>query len=275
MGRESTDGGGRTRRVTPSARATAVAAFALALTACSGGDGADTRSPDAPGASGTTVVVYAAASLGDVFDDIAAEFESAHPDVAVEFSLGGSSALAEQLRQGAPGDAFAPASVDAMADVIDAGLVANHADVFATNTLQIAVPPGNPGGVTGLEDLERSELVVALCAPEVPCGAASEALLQNAGVTAKPDTLEQDVRAAMTKVELGEVDAALVYTTDVLRAGDAAEGIDAVGAESVVNSYPIAVLRDARSPTAARAFVDFVLSARAATILKEAGFGPA
>jgi molybdate transport system substrate-binding protein len=190
----------------------------------------------------------------------------------VQVSFAGSSALATQISQGAPADVFASANEAQMAVVSDAGLAAGEPQVFAANVLQIAVPAGNPAGVTGLADLAREELAIAVCAPQVPCGAAAEDVLAAAGVTAAPDTLEEDVRAALTKVELGEVDAALVYTTDVTAAGDAVEGIDVPEAEQRPNDYPIAALADAPNPEAAAAFVELVRSDEGRQALADAGF---
>ena len=144
--------------------------------------------------------------------------------------------------------------------------------MFARNVLQLVVPAGNPAGVTGLEDLTDPDLTIALCAPEVPCGSAAEKVFAAAGLTAAPDTLEQDVKAVLTKVELGEVDAALVYRTDVLAAGDTVEGIDLPEAEDAVNDYPVAVLAESPNPDAAQAFVDLVLSADGQDVLTGAGF---
>src|SRR3712207_2319827 len=158
-----------------------------------------------------------------------------------------------------------------MAVVVDAGLT-DDPQVFAANVLQLAVPAGNPADVTGLADLAREELTIAVCAPQVPCGAAAEDVFAAAGIAAAPDTLEEDVRAALTKVELGEVDAALVYTTDVAAAGDAVEGIDVPEAERAVNDYPIAVLADAPNPEAAAAFVQLVRSEEGRQALAGAGF---
>jgi len=159
-----------------------------------------------------------------------------------------------------------------MQTVVDAGLAENPV-VFATNTLELAVPAGNPAGITGLDDLARADLHVALCDASVPCGAASARLLDQEGVTAVPDTLESDVKAVLTKVSLGEVDAALVYRTDVLAAGDEVEGIEVPGAASVVNRYPIAALTDAASPEAAAAFVSFVLGDDGRAVLDDLAFG--
>jgi molybdate transport system substrate-binding protein len=145
--------------------------------------------------------------------------------------------------------------------------------VFATNTLALVVPAGDPGDVSGLEDLARAELRVALCDESVPCGAASATLLDAEGVAAQPDTLESDVKAVLTKVSLGEVDAGLVYRTDVLAAGDAVEGIEVPAAASVVNRYPIAALADAADRDAAAAFVAFATGADARELLDRLGFG--
>ena len=245
-------------------------ALALWLTGCTGtADGQGT----APGAGelGGTLTVFAAASLTDVFPGLGERLEADNPGLDVRFSFAGSSALAAQVTQGAPADVFASADRSQMAAVTAAGLAAEP-QLFAANVLQLAVPAGNPGGVTGLADLAREELAVALCAPQVPCGSAAADVLAGAGVAAAPDTLEEDVRAALTKVELGEVDAALVYTTDVAAAGDAVEGIAVPEAARVVNEYPIAVLADAPNPQAAAAFVALVRSVEGQRALAEAGF---
>lgn len=238
-----------------------VAALALAGCAAQPVTGADD-------ALGGTVTVFAAASLTESFDAIATRFEAEHPGVDVVVNYGGSSALATQIVEGAPADVFAAASGTTMEAVGD---LAVDPAVFATNTLQIAVPVGNPGGVTGLADLARPDLAVALCAVEVPCGAAAKTALDDAGVAASVDTFEQDVKAVLTKVELGEVDAGLVYVTDVTAAGDHVEGITLPDAPAT--AYPIAALRDSANPDAATAFVEYVQSGRAQGILAAAGFG--
>ena len=245
----------------------------LLLAGCGGsadGDAAATPSTSPAGPSGT-LTVFAAASLTDVFAGLGERLEADHPGLDVQFNFAGSSALATQITQGAPVDVFASANESQMGVVTDAGL-ADAPRVFAANVLQLAVPAGNPAGVTGLADLAREELTIAVCAPQVPCGAAAEDILAAAGVTAAPDTLEEDVRAALTKVELGEVDAALVYTTDVTAAGDAVEGIDVPEAEQAVNDYPVAVLADAPNPEAAAAFVELVRSEEGQQALADAGF---
>jgi molybdate transport system substrate-binding protein len=254
-----------------SRRPAAVAAIAaLSLAGCGSAP---------PGASSAAVTgditVFAAASLTETFTRIGADFEAANPGTRVRFNFGGSSALAQQINQGAPADVFASAAPAPMKQVGDAGGMSGGPTTFVRNRLQIAVPAGNPGKVTGLADFAKADLTIALCAEQVPCGAAARTALRAAGVTAAPDTLEQDVKAVLTKVSLGEVDAALVYRTDVRAAGDKVEGIQFPEADRAVNDYPIATLATAPNPAGARAFVDHVLSDRGRAVLGAAGFdGP-
>ncbi|GHF16323.1 molybdate ABC transporter substrate-binding protein [Pseudolysinimonas yzui] len=219
----------------------------------------------------STVTVLAAASLTDALDEASAAYRAEHPDVEIVVGYGGSSALAEQIVSGAPADVFFAANEATMQTVVDASLAVDP-EVLLTNTLELVVPAGNPGEVRGLADLADPQLVVALCDPSVPCGAAAVQLLDLAGVTASVDTYEDDVRAALTKVALGEVDAALVYRTDVAAAGDAVEGIEIPEAASVVNRYPVALLADAADPAAAQEFLDFLRSAEGREVFERAGF---
>jgi molybdate transport system substrate-binding protein len=255
--------------------AAAVAAIALALAGCTatadgdgGGEGAGTEIPDP--ATGT-ITVFAASSLTEVFGVLETAFEEMHPSAEVVLSFGGSGALATQIIGGGPADVFAAASEAPMKTVADAGDAADPA-IFTTNTLEIAVPAGNPAGITGLADFANPDLTIALCDPSVPCGAAAETLIHQAGYQPSPDTLEQDVKAVLTKVELGEADAGLVYVTDVVAAGDKVDGIEVPGAGDVVNKYPIAVITDAPNPAGAQAWVDFVLSDEGQAALTAAGF---
>ncbi len=253
-----------------------------AVLASSGCGGSAEQEADEAGASsesageqlGGTLTVFAAASLTDVFTDLGDRLEEEHPELEVRFNFAGSSALATQITQGAPADVFASANLPQMAVVTDAGLADGEPEVFTANVLEIAVPPGNPGEVTGPADFARAELALAVCAPDVPCGAAAEEVFAIAGVTPQPDTLEEDVRAALTKVELGEVDAALVYASDVASAGDAVEGIAFPEAAEAVNEYPLCVLQEAPNPDAAAAFVELVLSDEGQRALADAGFQP-
>nr|WP_260407947.1 molybdate ABC transporter substrate-binding protein [Planomonospora venezuelensis] len=217
------------------------------------------------------MTVFAAASLTGTFTELGRAFEAAHPDITVRFNFGSSATLAQQIVQGAPADVFAAASPATMKTVTDASL-AGPPVTFARNRLQIAVPAGNPAGIDALEDLADAEVKVALCAAQVPCGAAAARALEAAGVEVTPVTLEQDVKATLTKVVLGEVDAALVYVTDVRASGGEVEGIDFPEAARAVNDYPIAVLSTAPAGQAAQRFVDAVRSAQGRDVLARAGF---
>ncbi len=218
------------------------------------------------------VTVFAAASLTGAFGEIRTGFQRRHPDIRVTLSFGSSATLAAQLRQGAPVDVFAAADRRTMDLVTSAGLAPADPPTFARNRLQIAVPTGNPGGVRGLSDFGRDRLTVAVCAPSAPCGAAAQAAFRAEGVTARPDTYEKDVKAVLAKVTLGEVDAALVYHTDVVAAGDAVVGIDLPTAARIVNDYPVAVLREAPNRRGARAFVAYLRSDAGRQALVNAGF---
>ncbi|WP_295779463.1 molybdate ABC transporter substrate-binding protein [uncultured Microbacterium sp.] len=240
-----------------------LAAAVAALAGCAAQPAPPAASDD--GLSGT-VEVYAAASLQRSFDEIARAFEADHPGVTVSPVYDGSSTLATQIAEGAPADVFASADEKNMAKVVDQ---APEPQVFAGNTLVIAVPTGNPAGVETLADLSR--VTTVLCAPEVPCGAASRTLLSNAGVAVTPASSEQNVTAVLTKVAAGEADAGLVYATDVVGRDDV-EAIVPAGADAVVNRYPIASLTDAPNPPAAAAFVEFVFSDAGQRILADAGF---
>lgn len=218
------------------------------------------------------VTVFAAASLTGAFSEIRAEFQRSHPGTRVVLSFGSSATLAAQLRQGAPADVFAAADRRTMDLVTSAGLAPANPPTFARNRLQIAVPAGNPGGVRGLRDFERDSLAIAVCTPSAPCGAAAAAAFRAAGVTARPDTYDKDVKAALAKVVLGEVDAALVYHTDVVAAGDAVVGIELPAEARVANDYPVAILRAAPNRHGAQAFVGYLRSDAGRRTLAVAGF---
>lgn len=246
-----------------SVRLVAALAAAALLAGCASTAPEPAASVDGP--SGT-VEVYAAASLQRSFDEIARAFEEQNPGTTVSAVYDGSSTLATQIAEGAPADVFASADEKNMAKV---AAQAPDPKLFAGNTLVIAVPAGNPASVRDLDDLAR--VTTVLCAPEVPCGAASQTLLSNAGVAVTPASAEQNVTAVLTKVAAGEADAGLVYATDVVGRDDV-EAIVPTGADAVVNRYPIATLSDASNPGAASAFVAFVLSDAGQKILADAGF---
>ncbi len=266
----------RSPRVRPVTAALAVAVVTgLGLVACAPG-AADASGSTAEPTGGATLrgdlTVLAAASLTEAFTALGERFEAAHPGVHVTFVFAGSSALAAQVADGAPADVLATADPATMDGVVAAGHA--HAPVvFATNTLRIAVPRGNPGAVTGLDDLADPAVKVALCQPEVPCGTAAAAVLTRAGLEVTPVTLEPDVKAVLAKVRLGEVDAGLVYVTDVVAAGDDVEGVDLPPGSDVTTDYPVATLTAAPHPDAAAAFVDLVLSPTGTEVLSAAGFG--
>jgi molybdate transport system substrate-binding protein len=219
-----------------------------------------------------TVLVSAAASLTDAFADVAVAFETAHPAIDVMLNFAASSALRDQIIEGAPIDVFASANPANMTALVGAGLVEGDPRVFVRNLLQIAVPAGNPAGITGLADFARGDLFIGLCAAGVPCGDFARTALANAGVTPAIDSNEPDVRALLTKIEAGELDAGITYVTDVASAGGTVEGIDIPEAVNVVAEYPIAVIATAPNPEAAAAFVSFVLSADGQAILAGYGF---
>ncbi|MET8361819.1 molybdate ABC transporter substrate-binding protein [Micromonospora sp. NPDC005171] len=240
------------------------------MAGCGAGDGRAAGGGD--GRVTGTVTVFAAASLTGSFTRIGKDFEAANPGSRVTLNVAGSSALANQITQGAPADVFASAAPANMATVVEAGDADGTPGVFARNQLVIAVPRGNPKAVAGLADLSVPGVKVALCAVQVPCGAAARTALDAAGVALTPVTLERDVKGALAKVKLGEVDAALVYRTDTRAASVDVTGVEFPESARAVNDYPIVALRDAPNPNGARAFVAYVRSAAAQAVLAEAGF---
>lgn len=280
-----------TRRRRPLATAATIAATAIAALALAGCAGADARAgtgPDASTPAGTAdpelrgeLTIFAAASLGGAFDELAAQFEARHPSLDIApITYDGSATLATQLIEGAAADVFASADERNLSKVDDAGLVDGAPEPFATNVLEIAVQPGNPLGIDALDDLAAGagheasdDPLVVVCAPEVPCGSAAATLLELAGVALTPASEEQNVSAVLTKVRSGEADAGLVYVTDIAAAAGDVEGVSITGADAATNVYPIAALAEAANPEAARAFVEFVRSDEGAAVLAAFGFG--
>jgi molybdate transport system substrate-binding protein len=257
--------------------ATMAAGLPLGLAVALAGCGSSAASPSsaasgsAPSFSGT-VTVFAAASLTGTFTTLGTEFEHAHPGTTVQFSFAGSDSLAAQIVNGAPADVFASASPTTMATVRGKGLAAGSSTVFTRNQLEIAVPPGNPMNLHSLADLVKPGPKLALCAATVPCGSAALAAFTKAGLTPHPVTLEVDVKSVLTKVELGEADAGLVYKTDVKAAQGKVAGVTFPEAGAAINLYPIVVLKSSANHEAAQAFVGFVLSAEGRRVLLAAGF---
>jgi molybdate transport system substrate-binding protein len=250
-----------------------LAALTLAAVALAGCGEATAQSPAAGSTKiSGTVTVLAAASLTESFTTIGKDFEAAHPGTTVVFSFAGSSQLAQQITSGAPADVFASASPATMKTVTDAGDAAGTPVTFVKNQLVIAVPKGNPKGLTSLAAIAEPGVKVALCATQVPCGAAAQKALTAAGVTLTPVTQEQDVKAALAKVKLGEVDAALVYRTDARAAASDVDGVEFPESAQAINDYPIAALKGAPNPAGAAAFVAYVQSPPAQQVLAKAGF---
>ncbi len=221
---------------------------------------------------GADITVFAAASLTAAFTEIGEAFTVENPDAEVTFNFAGSSALVSQITEGAPVDVFASADLANMDKVTDAGLEVGVPVVFAANLAEIVVEPGNPQGITGVADLADPALVVVQCAPEVPCGAYAEQIFDNAGITVTPSSFEENVKAVVTKVTLGEADAGVVYRTDVIAAGDAAAGVSIPAEINVVADYPVVGLADAPNPDGASGFIDFVLGPAGQQILASYGF---
>jgi molybdate transport system substrate-binding protein len=240
----------------------------LVLTAC--GSGTPTSTGSSP--AGGTLVVYAAASLKKTFTDIGKQFETDNPGWKVESTFAGSSDLVTQLTQGAKADVFASADTANMDKAAKAGLLAGDPVNFASNTLVIVTPPGNPKKIASFADLAAADLKVVVCAAQVPCGAATKKVEQATKVTVNPVSEESSVTDVLTKVTTGQADAGVVYVTDAIGAGNKVAEVDFVESSVAVNTYPIAVLKSAANADAAHKFVDLVMGEAGQKILSAAGF---
>ncbi len=241
-----------------------LAGAGLVVTGC--GDADDAAAQE------STVTVLAAASLTESFTAIGRAFEQANPGVWVELSFGPSSGLVSQVIEGAPADILATANTATMQTAEDAGVVSTP-QAFASNSLTIAVPAANPANISDLAGLGEPGVLVAVCEPQVPCGAAAQQVITASGLPIEPVTFDIDVKAVLTKVILDEVDAGMVYATDVRAAGDDVIGIT-IPADATANvTYPIAVVEGADVADAAQRFIDFVMSPPAQEILAQSGFG--
>jgi len=218
------------------------------------------------------IIIFAAASLKKTFTDLGEQFKTQNPGSSVEFSFAGSSDLVTQLTQGAPADVFASADTKNMDKAAQAGLLAGNPVNFASNTLTIAVAPGNPKKIGSFKDLTRQGLNVVVCAPQVPCGSATQKVEQVTGVTLYPVSEESAVTDVLSKVETGQADAGLVYVTDAKGAGDKVASVAFPEAAGAVNTYPIAVLKESKSQELARKFVDLVTGEAGQKVLNAAGF---
>jgi len=233
----------------------------LPLAACGEDDG---------NTSPRSLTVLAAASLTDVFEGMADDFEADHEGAEITFSFGSSTDLAEQVADGAPGDVLATADETSMQVADDAG-VAGEVEPFATNVLVIVTPPDNPAGIESLADLEDATWV--RCADDVPCGRVAQGVLEAKGITTEPASLEEDVRATLDKVVSGEADAGLVYASDAVVAGDAVTTIEIPGSEEELTSYFVTTLEQAEDADLGQAWVDYLTSEDGRAALEEAGFG--
>ena len=267
---------------------TGALALALILAACSGSPSESTPSAsDAAGPSGSSsdapaeetttqapaltgdLAVFAAASLEGVFTELGTLLEEQNPELTVTFNFAASSALAQQVIAGAPADVLATASA---ATMTEAEAETGEPVTFASNVLVIVTPPDNPGSVTGLTDFANADLRIALCAVEVPCGAAADKIFRATGIVPAPDTYEANVTATLNRAVSGEVDAALVYRTDALGAGKSVGTIEFPESADAVNNNLIAPLTAAPNPEAAAAFIALVTSPEGQAVLSDAGF---
>jgi molybdate transport system substrate-binding protein len=257
-----------------------MAALAATMAGCSSSSTTTTSAPAAttsssPAASSSalpagTITVFAAASLMGTFTELGKQFEGYSGDT-VKFSFGASSTLATQITSGAPADVFASAAPKNMDTVVSAGDASNPQD-FAKNTAEVAVPPSNPANVTSVTDLAKSSVKVALCQPQVPCGVVAGEVFKNAGIIVKPVTLQPDVKSVLTQVELGNVDAGMVYVTDVKAAGSKVKGVTIPASQNASTLYPIATISSSKEMAIAQAFVAYVLSPAGQQVLAAAGF---
>lgn len=219
------------------------------------------------------ITVFAAASLKKSFTEIGEQFKTDNPGTDVEFSFAGSSDLVTQLTQGAPADVFASADIKNMDKVVHDGLLAGEPVNFASNTLMIAVAPGNPKKITSFKDLAQPGLSVVVCAPQVPCGSATQKVEQAAETRLNPVSEESSVADVLNKVVTGQADAGLVYVTDVQGAGDKVTGVAFPESAGAVNTYPIAVLKQSAHADLAKKFADLVTGDAGQKVLSAAGFG--
>lgn len=238
----------------------AMLALAVAAVGCDGSSAAEDE-----------LLVSAASSLSEAFSEIENAFESEHPGLDVVLNLGGSAQLRDQVIEGAPADVIASADAEILDDLAGAGLIRGDYQLLALNRLRIAVPRGNPGGLEGIEDLADPSLLIGLCAKGVPCGDFAREILQRAGVEPEVDTEEPNVRALMVKIEAGEIDAGIVYDSDVT-SSSGVEGIEIPERINVSARYAIAVLEGGSNQEGASEFVAFTLSDRGTEILNAHGF---
>ena len=253
-------------------RIAAAAALLLAMVTGCGSSDEGTSSSSTSSTEGGKLIVFAAASLKKSFTEIGEQFKTDNPGTVVEFSFAGSSDLVTQLTQGAPADVFASADTKNMDKAAQADLLAGDPVNFASNTLTIVVAPGNPKKVASFKDLTQAGLSVVVCAPQVPCGSATEKVEKATGVQLNPVSEESQVTDVLNKVTTGEADAGLVYVTDAQGAGDKVTAVPFPESADAVNTYPIAVLEQAKDRELAGKFLDAVTGEAGQKVLSAAGF---
>jgi molybdate transport system substrate-binding protein len=236
------------------------------------GSGSSGGGSGGSGGSGKTLTIFAASSLTESFQKLEKTFEQQNPGVDVKFNFGGSSSLVQQINEAGGADVFASANEKNMTKLVKAGNNAGEPALFVTNTLEIAVPPGNPKKITGFKDLSKAGTTLVVCASEVPCGSATKKLEKATGVTLKPKSEEQNVKSVLGKVEANEADAGLVYVTDVTSANGKVKGIEFPEADKAVNKYPIVATKDAKQPDLAKKWIALVRGPQGQAVLKKAGF---
>jgi molybdate transport system substrate-binding protein len=250
----------------------AIAALgAVAVAGCGSSGGGSSSSTSGSSSSTGTITVLAAASLTGSFTQLGKQFETAHKGDTVKFSFGPSSGLATEITSGAPADVFASAAPANMQQVVSAGDASNPQN-FAKNKAEVAVPPNNPGKVKSVNDLAKKSVKVALCQPQVPCGVVASEVFKNLGIKVKPVTQQPDVKSVLTQVETGNVDAGMVYVTDVMAAGSKVKGITIPASDNATTEYPIATISSSKHKSIAQAFVSYVLSPAGQQVLAAAGF---
>ena len=249
---------------------------AVFLAACGSSNSSAATSPTpSPTPLSGNISVFAAASLTASFNALGASFQAANRGVTVKFIYAGTPTLVTQIEQGAPADVFASADTTNMDKLTADGFTAGASLVFAHNQLEIVVAPGNPKGITGLADLAKSGLIYITEAPTVPAGKYALQALKTAGVTVTPKSLESSVTAVVSKIELGEADAGIVYTTDVTAAGNKVTGVQIPVANNVIATYPIVVVKGTTNSAVAYAFISYVVCTTGQSALAGFGFLPA
>jgi molybdate transport system substrate-binding protein len=241
------------------------------LSACGSTASTLTASPSGTLLNGT-VSVFAAASLTDSFKALGTSFQAAHPGVTIQFNFAGTPTLVTQIEQGAQADVLASADTTNMDKLTADRFTAETAQVFAHNQLEIVVGPGNPKHIAALADLARPGVIYISEAATVPAGKYSLQALAKAGVSVTPKSLETDVKSVVSKIELGEADAGIVYTTDVKAAGSKVQGVSIPASDNVVATYPMVVVKGAKNSAAAGAFIAYVLSSNGQSTLESFGF---